>query len=83
MPNYNQQHQFYADVDLHARSMFLHIVNAKSNTVFERDPLAGPGEFSRDVLGCPFPDEPNSAHSSIDDVSTPAVVVDHPLSNHL
>ena len=29
MPNYNQAHQFYAGVDLHARSMFVHVVNAK------------------------------------------------------
>jgi hypothetical protein len=45
MPNYNQQHQFYAGVDLHARSMYLHIVNAKGKTVFEEDLTAGPDEF--------------------------------------
>ena len=37
MPNYNQPHQFYAGVDLHARSMFVHILSAKGKTVFERD----------------------------------------------
>jgi len=29
MPNYNQSHQFYAGIDLHARSMFVHILSAK------------------------------------------------------
>ena len=37
MPNYNQPHQFYAGVDLHARSMFVHIVSAKGKIVFERN----------------------------------------------
>jgi hypothetical protein len=37
MPNYNQPHQFYAGVDLHARSMFVHILSNKGKTVFERD----------------------------------------------
>jgi len=34
MPNYDQAHQFYAGVDLHARSMFVHVVTAKGKTVF-------------------------------------------------
>jgi hypothetical protein len=42
MPNYNQPHQFYAGVDLHARSMFVHILSAKGKTVFERDLPAEP-----------------------------------------
>jgi hypothetical protein len=37
MPNYNQAHQSYARVDVHARSMFVHVLNAKGKTVFERD----------------------------------------------
>ena len=37
MPNYNQPHQFYAGVDLHARSMFVHVLSAEGKTVFERD----------------------------------------------
>ena len=41
MPNYNQQQQFYAGVDLHARSMYLHIVDAKGKAVYERDLFAG------------------------------------------
>lgn len=34
---YNQQHQFYCGVDLHARSMFTHILDKKGRTVFEED----------------------------------------------
>ena len=45
MPNYNQPHQFYAGVDLHARSMFVHVLNAKGKTVFERDLAAEPDAF--------------------------------------
>ncbi|HLW66673.1 MAG TPA: IS110 family transposase [Gemmataceae bacterium] len=45
MPFYNQAHQFYAGVDLHARSMFIHVLNAKGKTVFENDLPAGPDEF--------------------------------------
>jgi hypothetical protein len=45
MPNYNQPHQFYAGVDLHARSMFVHILSNKGKTVFERDLPAEPDAF--------------------------------------
>jgi len=45
MPNYNQAHQFYGGVDLHARSMFVHVLNAKGKTVFERDLPAEPDAF--------------------------------------
>ena len=45
MPNYNQPHQFYAGVDLHARSMFVHVLSAKGKTVFERDLPAEPDAF--------------------------------------
>jgi transposase len=45
MPNYNQQHRFYGGVDLHARSMYLHIVDAKGKAVFDKDLPAGPDEF--------------------------------------
>ena len=33
----NQPHAFYAGVDLHARSMFTHILDHDGKTVFERD----------------------------------------------
>ena len=36
--NYNTQHKFYCGVDLHARSMFVHIVDHKGKTVFVEDP---------------------------------------------
>ena len=33
MPNYNQAHSFYAGVDRHTRSMFVHIQSAKESSV--------------------------------------------------
>lgn len=45
MPNYNQAHAFYCGVDLHARSMFVHILSAKGQTVFEKDLPAEPDQF--------------------------------------
>ena len=42
---YNQQHQFYAGVDLHARSMFTHILDQGGKTVFEQDLPASPDAF--------------------------------------
>ena len=47
--NYNQSHQFYCGVDLHARSMFTHVLNAKGKTVFEQDLPADPDEFLRAI----------------------------------
>src|SRR5450432_1887261 len=43
--NYNTQHKFYCGVDLHARSMFVHILDHKGKTVFEADLPADPAEF--------------------------------------
>jgi transposase len=45
MPNYNKPHQFYAGVDLHARSMFVHVLSHKGKTVFEDDLPAEPEAF--------------------------------------
>ena len=42
---YNLQHQFYCGVDLHARSMFIHILNQQGDTVFAKDLAAGPEVF--------------------------------------
>ena len=42
---YNQAHAFYAGVDLHARSMFTHVLDQRGRTVFERDLPACPGSF--------------------------------------
>ena len=60
MPSYNQQHRFYCGVDLHARSMYLHILDHKGKTVFDRDLTADPDAFlgaikpfrKNIVLGC-------------------------------
>ena len=51
---YKQQHRFYCGVDLHARSMFMHILDHDGRTVFEKDLPAGPGAFL-DATG-PFRD---------------------------
>jgi hypothetical protein len=42
---YNQAHAFYAGVDLHARSMFTHVLDQRGRTVFERDLPACPDAF--------------------------------------
>ena len=42
---YNQQHQYYCGVDLHARSMFTHVLDHAGATVFARDLPAEPGFF--------------------------------------
>jgi len=36
-------HRFYAGVDLHARTMFTHVLDSNGNTVFERDVPTHPG----------------------------------------
>jgi len=43
--NYNRQHQFYCGVDLHARSMYVHVLDAKGKTRFDDDLAADPDEF--------------------------------------
>ena len=42
---YNQSHRFYCGVDLHARSMFTHVLDHKGKTVFAKDLPADPDEF--------------------------------------
>jgi transposase len=42
---YNQPHRFYAGVDLHARSLFTHVLDHAGRTVFEKDLPAGPDSF--------------------------------------
>jgi hypothetical protein len=34
---YKHTHNFYAGIDLHARSMFAHILDQQGKTVFEQD----------------------------------------------
>ena len=42
---YNQAHRFYCGVDLHARSMYTHVLDERGKTIFERDLPAGPDAF--------------------------------------
>jgi len=42
---YTGQHRFYAGVDLHARSMFTHVLDQRGQTVFENDLPASPDAF--------------------------------------
>lgn len=42
---YTGQHRFYAGVDLHARSMFTHVLDHQGKTVFEQDLPAQPEVF--------------------------------------
>jgi len=42
---YKTQHSYYCGIDLHARSMFTHILDHEGKTVFERDLPAGPDAF--------------------------------------
>jgi len=43
--NYNTAHKFYCGVDLHARTMFTHVLDHKGKTVYEKDLPADPDEF--------------------------------------
>ena len=42
---YNHAHRFYAGVDLHARSLYTHILDATGRTVLDRDLPAQPAAF--------------------------------------
>ena len=42
---YTGQHRFYCGVDLHARTMFTHVLDHKGKTVFEQDLPADPAAF--------------------------------------
>ncbi len=42
---YTTQHQYYAGIDLHARSLYAHILDDKGKTVFERNLPASPETF--------------------------------------
>ena len=45
MRAYNQQHQFYCGDDLHARTMYTHILDHTGKVVFDRDLPANPTAF--------------------------------------
>src|SRR6516165_11926041 len=51
---YNQQHRFYCGVDLHARTMYLCILDQAGEVVFDRNLTANPDAFLRAVA--PFRD---------------------------
>src|SRR5829696_2247744 len=42
---YQQQHRFYVGVDLHARTMFTHVLDANGRTAFAKDLPADPDVF--------------------------------------
>ncbi|SRR5712692_1595435 len=42
---YNSQHQYYCGIDLHARSMYLHVLDQQGQTLFDKDLPAGPDVF--------------------------------------
>jgi len=52
---YSGQHRFYAGVDLHARSMYIHILDHQGKTVLERNLPAEPDAFLEAVK--PFRDD--------------------------
>ena len=49
---YKNTHAFYAGVDLHARSMFTHILDHAGTTVFERDLPASPESSRNRAFSC-------------------------------
>jgi transposase len=51
---YNQQHRFYCGVDLHARTLSLHILDAEGNTALAKTISASPKAFLHAVA--PFRD---------------------------
>jgi hypothetical protein len=44
MPNYNQPHRYYCGVDLHARTLFVHILDDTGTTRLEQKLAASPAE---------------------------------------
>ena len=51
---YNQQHRFYCGVDLHARTMYLCILDSNGQVVFDKNLAADPDAFLQAVA--PFRD---------------------------
>ena len=51
---YNQPHRFYGGVDLHARTMYLCILDQAGQVVYDRNLPANPDAFLRAVA--PFRD---------------------------
>ena len=51
---YTGQHRFYAGIDLHARSLYAHVLDERGRTVLDRDLPASPDAFLEAVQ--PFRD---------------------------
>jgi hypothetical protein len=54
MQFYNTSHQYYAGIDLHARSIYAHILNADGKTVLDQNLAASPQTFLNAIA--PFRD---------------------------
>ena len=64
---YTKQHQFYCGIDLHARTMYLCILNQDGEMLVHRNMPAGPDRFSR-------PLHPTGRiWSSVSNVSSPGI----------
>ena len=46
---YTQQHQYYCGIDLHAKTMYLCIINQEGNIVLQRDIRTDPGVFLKTI----------------------------------
>ena len=49
---YNQQHQFTCGIDLHARSMYVCMLDAKGKTVVHKDLPADPEPLPESIAPC-------------------------------
>jgi hypothetical protein len=76
---YNQSHAFYCGVDLHARSMFTHVLDHQGATVFAKDLAANPSVFldavapfrNGLVVGCECRDRLANTRRTCEDESIP------------
>jgi hypothetical protein len=62
---YTQQHQFYCDIDLHARTMYLCIVSQDGEILVHRNMPAGPDPFLKAIAPT------GRTSSSVSNVSSP------------
>jgi hypothetical protein len=49
---YTQQHRFYAGSDLHARTLYLHVLDAGGRTRFDRNLPARPDALLQTIAPC-------------------------------
>ena len=50
MRTYNQSHAYYCGIDLHARSLYLHVLDDKGTTRLERDIPASPAAALNNLI---------------------------------